>query len=420
MTKSVVLSLLALLCAATPMAMAAAKKDRDHDKIPDRWEKRHGLKTNAKSGKFDPDHDGLRNRGEYKARTHPRRKDTDRDGLRDGPEVKKYKTNPRRKDTDRDGLRDGAEVKKYKTNPRKKDTDGDGFSDGVEVKAGTNPRDPNSHPPRNAPAAGGFPTPFNTGVPGGWTPKSVHTGRDVQITTPGAVIQDVQYDNVDVYVLAPNVTLRRVKIRGGRLLNASGPDCAGQGMLVEDSTIEPPPGQSQPAEEPYVVGEGGYTLRRVKIWNVGDGPRVSYRPEGCGAVNIQNTFISVTQAGHSAWHTDGLQAYYGNHLNISNVTIDARGDRLGTSAAFFYPNQNNTSATIDRLLLFGGAYSFRLGTPGTVTGLKVVDDSWLYGPLDSKCRVITKWDAAIVTATSAYQVASTVRPLRCSTPDGGE
>lgn len=146
-------------------------RDRDHDRLPDRWEKRHGLSTGKASGRKDPDRDRLRNRREFRLRTHPRkrdtdgdrlrdgaevrrfktnprRRDTDRDGLSDRAEIRRFKTNPRRKDTDRDGLRDRAEIRRFKTNPRKKDTDGDGFSDRLEIRRGTNPRSRASHPRR--------------------------------------------------------------------------------------------------------------------------------------------------------------------------------------------------------------------------------------------------------------------------------
>src|SRR5262245_56997962 len=49
-----------------------------------------------------------------------RRADTDRDGLSDRAEVRRYHTDPRRRDTDRDGLRDGAEVRRYHTDPRRR------------------------------------------------------------------------------------------------------------------------------------------------------------------------------------------------------------------------------------------------------------------------------------------------------------
>ena len=367
--------------------------------------------------------------------------DTDGDGVpdssdqcptQDGPASNNGcpATPPPATDTDGDGVPDSSDQCPTQdgpasnngcpaTPPPATDTDGDGVPDSSDqCPSEDGPASNNGCPTTPPPPTGGFPSPANTGLPAGWTPAQTRT-TDLVITTPGAVVQDVRLDNADLLVLAPNVTVRRVDIRGGRLLNAQGNDCAGQGMVVEDSTIEPPPGQSLPTEEPYVVGEGGYTLRRVKIWNVGDGPRVSYKPEGCGPVTIEDTFIKVTQAGHSVWHTDGLQAWYGNHLNIRNSTIDARGDSLGTSAAFFYPNQNNTSATVDNLLVAGGAYSFRLGEPGTVSGLKVANNSWIYGPLDSKCSVITSWEAKIVNVDwNTYQPTSTVRNLPCDTNGG--
>ena len=139
-------------------AASGAQRDRDHDRLPDRWEKRYHLSTKKKSGKGDADRDGLRNRREYRLRTNPRKKDTDGDGLRDRAEVRRYKTNPRKQDTDGDGRSDGLEVRAG-TNPRKKDTDGDGYSDKEEIHAGTDPKDAASHPP-------GSPSPTPTPAPG--------------------------------------------------------------------------------------------------------------------------------------------------------------------------------------------------------------------------------------------------------------
>jgi beta-glucanase (GH16 family) len=104
---------------------AGTPRDRDHDRLPDRWERNHHLSTTRPSAKRDPDGDRLKNRRELRLRTHPRRADTDRDRLRDG-----------------------AEVRHFHTNPRKRDTDGDGFRDRCELRKGTNPRKRRSHPKR--------------------------------------------------------------------------------------------------------------------------------------------------------------------------------------------------------------------------------------------------------------------------------
>ena len=61
-------------------------KDRNHDRIPDRWEKRHHLSLHHKQGGRDQDHDGLKNRGEFRSHLNPRNADTDGDGIDDGDE----------------------------------------------------------------------------------------------------------------------------------------------------------------------------------------------------------------------------------------------------------------------------------------------------------------------------------------------
>lgn len=65
---------------------------------------------------------------------HPKKKDTDQDGLHDNEEIT-YKTLPMNIDTDNDGLMDGEEVgnKKFKLNPTAPDSDSDGILDGNEI-----------------------------------------------------------------------------------------------------------------------------------------------------------------------------------------------------------------------------------------------------------------------------------------------
>ena len=118
--------------------------DTDRDGLSDDAEVRR-YRTDPRGR--DTDGDGLLDGAEVsRYRTNPRSRDTDRDGLTDNVEVRRYHTDPRKRDTDRDGLLDGAEVNRYHTNPRNRDTDRDGWSDRAEIRAGTNPRDRRSRP----------------------------------------------------------------------------------------------------------------------------------------------------------------------------------------------------------------------------------------------------------------------------------
>jgi hypothetical protein len=68
------------------VAGAAAAKDRNHDRIPDRWEARHHLSLQVNQARRDQDRDHLRNRAEFLAGEDPRDDDTDNDGVEDGEE----------------------------------------------------------------------------------------------------------------------------------------------------------------------------------------------------------------------------------------------------------------------------------------------------------------------------------------------
>jgi len=78
------LALAALALLAMPSLAAA--KDRNHDRIPDRWEKRHNLSLNVNQARRDQDGDHLRNRAEFLAGDNPRDPDSDNDGVVDGQE----------------------------------------------------------------------------------------------------------------------------------------------------------------------------------------------------------------------------------------------------------------------------------------------------------------------------------------------
>ena len=88
------LTALALLVSAFASLPAAGEArgnqrtagDRNGDRIPDRWERRHRLSLRVNQARRDQDHDGLRNREEFLSGTSPRDRDSDDDGIRDGHE----------------------------------------------------------------------------------------------------------------------------------------------------------------------------------------------------------------------------------------------------------------------------------------------------------------------------------------------
>jgi hypothetical protein len=357
----------AALSAPTP---DRAARDRDHDGLPDRWERQNDLSTSNPSANADVDHDGLRNLREY--RLH--------------------------------------------TNPRKRDTDADGYGDRVEVRAGTNPFDRASRPGRVGKGYQ-FPNRRTTGVPAGWAPRQTR-GTDLTITRPGAVVQDVRFTNgASIVVKADNVTIRRVDLQGGTITNQYGdaPTGCGHDLLVEDTSFEQVPGRFEPSDFP-VLGEGSYTARRIEVDGRGEGPRFS----DCGPVTLEDSFILIHgadpgTAACEAVHSDGVQAVHGVGGTVRNNTIVFE-TACGTSPWFVTDHDANTGVYhIDRLLVAGAGYSFRQGLPGSVTRLRIVNDSWVYGPLgDMVCSALSRWEAKLVTIDASYRIARVVREQRCN------
>jgi hypothetical protein len=105
--KRLVTALLAV-AALVLLPSSALAKDRNHDKLPDKWEKRHHLSLKHNQARRDQDKDGLRNLAEYRLHTDPRDDDSDEDGIEDGDEDK-FGHDPSDDDGDHDGIEDGDE-----------------------------------------------------------------------------------------------------------------------------------------------------------------------------------------------------------------------------------------------------------------------------------------------------------------------
>lgn len=66
------------------MPSLAAAKDRNHDHIPDKWEKKHHLSLKVDQARKNQDGDALNNRAEFLAGDNPRDADSNNDGVEDG------------------------------------------------------------------------------------------------------------------------------------------------------------------------------------------------------------------------------------------------------------------------------------------------------------------------------------------------
>ena len=345
MSKWLVLPLLLLFPYVAAAAGGAARRDGDHDRLPDRWEKRYHLSIVVKSAQRDPDHDGLRNLREYRLRTHPRRKDSDGDGLRDG-----------------------AEVRRYHTNPRKKDTDGDGYGDGFEVRAGMSPRDRGSHPsgspappaPIPAPRSTGFPDASSTGVPSGAT---LTPGGGLTINAAGAVVDGREITGA-VVVNAPNVTIRNSRIRSNA---RSGIQNNSTGLVIEDVEVDCGNAVGRTA-----ITTRDYTARRVNA-------------HGCenvfwaeGNVLIEDSYIHgpVDYDPVLDPHTDSVQIPAGaSNITIRHNTIYGNyvsRSSFGNSAIMMGGNTSNIA--VRNNLLAGGGYTVYCNQGGGGAGNSVVDN----------------------------------------------
>ncbi|NUP13103.1 MAG: right-handed parallel beta-helix repeat-containing protein [Polyangiaceae bacterium] len=154
------------------------------------------------------------------------------------------------------------------------------------------------------PEPGGKPGPDNTGVPPGTVLTQV---PGMEITTPGAVIEDVEILDC-VSVNAPNVTIRRSIIRctGNYPVRIH----EGASLLIEDSEIAASGGIATSG-----IAFGNYTARRLDVHGAADGFKADSN------VVIEDCWI------HDLWlgegdHADGIQTTGGSNVIVRRNFID--------------------------------------------------------------------------------------------------
>jgi len=275
--------------------------------------------------------------------------------------------------------------------------------------------DPTQVPAAPSSSTAGFPTSTSAGLPSGWQPTKQVSGN-YYVRTAGAVVEDLRITNGTIIIEAANVTVRRVQFVGSSLINGAGPSCY-PNVLIEDSEFTPN-GTTRDNDSP-VIQFGGYTARNIMIDGVPEGLRVGGSDIGCGPVTVEDSFIRVTSPDvcTDGWHGDGIQGYGGDKLTVRNTTLimDVVNNCYGTSPFFYPKNQGNTAVDIDGLLVGGSSgYPFRSGMPGPVKNLNIIEGSWVYGPVDVNCSVVTAFQAQVVKLDSAGQPVSTGKNISCT------
>ncbi len=259
-----------------------------------------------------------------------------------------------------------------------------------------------------------YPTKSNTGVPAGTvlTPVS----GDQVITTANTVISGKKISgNVDVR--APGVVIRNSEISG---IVVNDNNANHYAFTIENSTVGP--ANSCSSWGNGAIGTKNYTAKNVLVRGFGDGFRIAG-----GNVLIQDSYIELCTTNPDA-HSDGIQAYgaaNGKNIVIDHNVIDQRNVLDGTATApLFIPNdganQGNqgVEVTVTNNVLAGGGFSLRVygdlpWSAPSISGNKIVDGTWAYGPLDITCSKIATFEGNAVVRYdfAAGEILSEVRSL---------
>lgn len=196
-----------------------------------------------------------------------------------------------------------------------------------------------------------YPDESTTGVPEG---LALEASDSLTITEDGTVVDGLEVTGT-VTVQADDVVIRNTRIvnTGSYPVRLDG----GKGLLIEDSEID---GQGRGYGS---VVFSGYTLRRVNIHHVTEGPRIAGDD-----VTIEDSYVHhLVQKGDN--HTDVVQVVGGTGIVVRGNNLQGHNPDSGLlgNAAFMFGEDDKEvrDCTVEGNLMNGGNYTVNGGGSGT-------------------------------------------------------
>nr|WP_246314648.1 right-handed parallel beta-helix repeat-containing protein [Kineococcus aurantiacus] len=206
-------------------------------------------------------------------------------------------------------------------------------------------------------------------------------------------------------IKADDVVVRNVRITCPHQQRAITIEGSRTGIVVEDSEIDGA-GSTQVA-----IGWGGYTLRRVDVHGVLDGPRL-----GSGTT-VEDSWVH-DMVREDGFHSDALQSNGGKGIVVRHNTLmpkdTSTGDVLNSAIQLGAENDSGTlsDVTIEDNYLDDGNYSVNVrdddGISGVVLRGNVFGTSSRYGPVIAPEGKVTVEDSN--TTRGATTKVETVEP----------
>jgi len=200
------------------------------------------------------------------------------------------------------------------------------------------------------PSSCGYPDATNTGVPKGTQLKE---SGSVTADRPGMVIEDLAITG-EINVSAPNVTIRRVHVTGGRPVgNADWVIVVRPGadnLVIEDSELGTPPGTQQDMACILNIGDARPTIRRLDIHGCSAGVST-------GGGTIEDSYIHGMSAVPGLSHVVGIASNGGGGMRISHNTVLNTFEQTA-AIAFYQDFAGQADDLVTNNLVGGGGYCF--------------------------------------------------------------